>query len=263
MNKRLFFWLAAVFAVAFVTATSIATQCCIAPDNGKGTVALPSPGCPYDHEEQKMLIIDGLPPGTTIEIAGPVQEFSNVVSRPGGSLGGEQTTFNALLVMDMMGTGELRGFTRHIQMPLTCEMHTGPRMPGQPVQSFDTDMFRVQGQLSIGDPDFDLLRITAGTGFGMPSPGHTTLTRLPDGNWAVDSFFDITYRIDFVGAPGGPLSGMSGSTTATIRMSTCTTQPASENCWEVACGDAIADFTQDPIPAGFFDPGSDPFDGQV
>jgi hypothetical protein len=34
----------------------------------------------------------------------------------------------------------------------------------------------------------------------------------------VDSFFDITYRIDFVGAPGGPLGGMSGSTTGTIRM---------------------------------------------
>jgi hypothetical protein len=34
----------------------------------------------------------------------------------------------------------------------------------------------------------------------------------------VDSFFDITYRIDFVGAPGGQLAGMSGSTTGTIRM---------------------------------------------
>lgn len=34
-----------------------------------------------------------------------------------------------------------------------------------------------------------------------------------------DSFFDITYRIDFVGAPGGALAGMSGSTTATDRYS--------------------------------------------
>ncbi len=262
MKNKLFLLLVVFFTAAFATATTIAAGCCIAPDNGTGTVEIPSSGCPYDHQE-KMLIIDGLPPGTTIEIAGPVQEFSNVVSQPGGSLGGEQTNFNAVLVMDMMGTGQLTGFTRHIQMPLTCEMHTGPRVPGQPVQSFDTDMFRVQGQLPPGDPDFDLLRITAGTGFGMPSPGHTTLTRLPGGNWAVDSFFDITYRIDFVGKPGRPLGGMSGSTTATIRMSTCTTQAAGENCWEVACGDAIADFTQDPIPADFFDPGSEPFDGAV
>src|SRR5262249_31616857 len=38
------------------------------------------------------------------------------------------------------------------------------------------------------------------------------------GSWNVDSFFDITYRIDFVGHAGGPLGGMSGSTTGTIRM---------------------------------------------
>ena len=30
---------------------------------------------------------------------------------------------------------------------------------------------------------------------------------MPGGtSWNVDSFFDITYRIDFVGAPGGPLA---------------------------------------------------------
>lgn len=72
----------------------------------------------------------------------------------------------------------------------------------------------MQGQVS-GDPDFDLLRITAGTSFGLPSPGQTTLTDLGGGNWFVDSFFDITYRIDFIGAPGGILAGMSGSTTGT------------------------------------------------
>src|SRR6185436_11446884 len=81
-------------------------------------------------------------------------------------------------------------------------------------------MYKLQGQLPAGDPDFDLLRITAGTGFGLPSPGHTTLTQRPGGTWSVDSFFDITYRIDFVGHPGGHLGGMSGSTTATIRMAT-------------------------------------------
>jgi hypothetical protein len=75
----------------------------------------------------------------------------------------------------------------------------------------------LQGQIT-GDPDFDLLRVTAGSAFGLPSPGHTTLTQLPGGNWNVDSFFDITYRIDFIGRAGGPLGGMSGSTTGTIRM---------------------------------------------
>jgi hypothetical protein len=94
------------------------------------------------------------------------------------------------------------------------------------VQSFDTDMFRLFGQIT-GDPDFDLLRIVGGTDFGLPSPGHTTLTQLPGGQWAVDSFFDITYRIDYVGAPGGPFAGMSGSTTGTIRMGT---GPGTQGC---------------------------------
>src|SRR5207248_11775251 len=102
--------------------------------------------------------------------------------------------------------------------------------PGNPVQSFDTDMQGIQGQLPAGDPDFDLLRITAGSGFGLPSPGHTTLTRQPSGNWAVDSFFDITYRIDFVGHTGGHVGGMSGSTTGTSRMIAVPTRPVAISC---------------------------------
>ena len=48
----------------------------------------------------------------------------------------------------------------------------------------------------------------ASGGCGLPSPGHTTLTQLPGGDWSVDSFFDITYRIDFVGHPGKSLNGV-------------------------------------------------------
>ena len=113
------------------------------------------------------------------------------------------------------------GYNNIINMPVQFETHIAPRTPGAAVQSFDTEMFRLFGQRvnpGAGDPDFDLLRVTAGSDFGMPSPGHTTLTRTQGGSWAVDSFFDISYRIDFIGAPGGPFAGMSGSTTGTIRM---------------------------------------------
>src|SRR5439155_25477940 len=115
----------------------------------------------------------------------------------------------------------------------------GPRLLGSSVQSFDTDMYGLQGQLPPGDPDFDLLRITGGSGFGMPSPGHTTLTRQSSGNWNVDSFFDITYRIDFVGHPGGALGGMSGSTTATIRMGTGVTQTTPPPCFAPDAGGRV------------------------
>jgi hypothetical protein len=122
--------------------------------------------------------------------------------------------------MSLHGTGVLAGWDRTLQIPISFETHVAPRTPGAPVQSFATDMFKLQGQLPPGDPDFDLLRITAGDGFGLPSPGHTTLTQQPGSMWSVDSFFDITYRIDFVGHPGGHVGGMSGSTTGTIRMQT-------------------------------------------
>jgi hypothetical protein len=101
------------------------------------------------------------------------------------------------------------------------EVHTAPRTLNDPLQCFDTDMFRLFSQIvnpSANDPDFDLLRVVAGTDFGLPSPGHTNL--LQNGpNWEVDSFFDITYRIDFVGRPGGQLSGRSGSTTGMVTFS--------------------------------------------
>jgi hypothetical protein len=208
----------AVVALTWAAAPAFAAPC-VVPDNGSGTVHLPPAGCTgYVSPQDLHMMIDGLPPGTTIEVEAQHSDFFNVTHAPGGSLGGEVETFNSGVFLQLTGTGALAGFVRNVFMQANCETHTGPRTPGNPVQSFDTDMFRMQGQLPPGDPDFDLLRITAGTNFGMPSPGHTTLTQLSGGNWAVDSFFDITYRIDFVGAPGGALAGMSGSTVGTTHM---------------------------------------------
>ena len=227
--------MASLFVGVATSSTSQATTC-VVPDNGSGTATLP-PAAPsanctagYKSPTDVFKIINGLPLGTTIEIdaentgflcaAGGVCSF--VVNpgvdcdESGGSLGGEKECADSTLRSTLTGTGTLVGYSRILNIALSLETHAAPRTPGQPVQSFDTDMFRLFGQIT-GDPDFDLLRITAGTDFAMPSPGHTILTQAT-GGWSVDSFFDITYRIDFVGAPSGPLAGMSGSTTGTIRI---------------------------------------------
>jgi uncharacterized repeat protein (TIGR01451 family) len=166
-----------------------------------------------------MNIIDGLPPGTTIDIVPTLHSFTVTFSGPGGSLGGERQVFEATLTMEMIGTGDLTGFTRVIAMPIGAETHIAPRTPGDPVQTFPADVFQLQGQV-IGDPDFQNLTLTAGTDFGLPSPGQTTLTQLPSGDFAVDSFFDLTYQIDFVGTPGSILEGLSGTTVDTVRIET-------------------------------------------
>ena len=167
-----------------------------------------------------LTIQDGLPPGTAIQIPAIITAALSSDEMPGGPLGGTVTeSFGRIMMMDLQGGGALGGFHRAVNMNIQgFVVNSAPHNLNDPLQSFDTDLFALQGQLPPGDPDFDLLRITAGTGFGLPSPGHTTLTQLPGDNWAIDSFFDITYRIDFVGAPGGPLGGMSGSTTGTIRL---------------------------------------------
>lgn len=199
-------------------------------DNGSGTATMPA-GCAYPTPDGDLAIVDGLPAGSAINIDGTLQNLSNIVETPGGSLGGTQSTFQAVLAMPMEGTGALSGFARNLALPISSgAMVSGPRVPGAPEQDFPTEMVQLQGQI-MGDPDFALLRITAGSGFGLPSPGHTTLTALPGGHWSVDSFFDITYRIDFVGQPGSPLAGLSGSTTGTVRLHAGHTKPkCAGNC---------------------------------
>ncbi|MCD4653374.1 hypothetical protein K8T06_05515 [bacterium] len=201
---------------------------CIAPDNGTGTVDLPAM-CPYIAPNEPMIIIDGLPVGTTMELE-PIYDgfFCNLPSAcsmtmspgvceiSGGSLGGELQCFEGLLGFQVTGTGDLTGFNRYLTVPLFTEIHTAPRIPGTSVQTFPSDMITMQGQM-FGDPDFCEFIILGGTGLGLPSPGQTELTQLPDSTFNVDSFFDITYQIQFEGCPGSPLDGFAGITTATVR----------------------------------------------
>src|SRR6185503_2806604 len=75
------------------------------------------------------------------------------------------------------------------------------------------------GQFLV-DPDFDFLRVTAGTDFGYPSPGSVQLVS-SGSSWAISSFFDLRWRIDFIGSQTGPFAGRSGSTARQSRFSMC------------------------------------------
>jgi hypothetical protein len=186
---------------------------CELPNIG-GTAEFPPP-CP-DGYVGVLNIIDGLPPGSTITGPARLTGFSDPTVYPGGNLGGERFEFLALLEWTASGTGDLAGFNRLIGIPVACIVDTELRNPGNSVQIFNTDFSFLSGNL-VGDPDFDQLTILAGTDNGMPCPGTTRLDELPSGDFNVDSFFDITYQIDFNGCPGSMLEDFSGSTVDTQR----------------------------------------------
>lgn len=222
----------AVLGFAVVAGTAQAQGTVVPPECKQpvvgGTVSLPPTGCKYLTASQVHEIIAGLPTGTKIILSPIHSEFicrkpgqQNCIQQ-GGTLGGEIEVFDSTIILQMTGVSNdpaspLNGWTRTISLPLAVETHTGPRTAGAAVQSFPTDMYRIQGSL-VGDSDFERLEIVGGTANGFPSPGHTTLTFLDDGTAAVDSYFDVTFQITFAGAPGGILEGAEGTTTGTVRM---------------------------------------------
>jgi len=188
------------------------------PDNGNGTADLPPVGLQYviASGAPPMVIENGFPAGTTIEIDAILEQFVGASENPGGNLGGMIQTYSADFVMPMTGTGVLAGFNRQITRPVAVETHSAPRTPFDAVQSFAREFVSMEVEI-FGDPDFDLLRIRIGTDFGLPAPGHTTLTDLGT-EFQVDSFFDVVYEIEFVGAPGSVLEGFSGVTEGQTRI---------------------------------------------
>ena len=210
---------------------------CEVPDAG-GTVILPPAGCDYLSPDEVHLIIDGLPPDTTIELA-PIHK-SFICLRAMGA--------HASRLHRGDSAGHLRGARRGSRGQRRL-LRLGARARGQrapacspastandhrpgdhrgahgPAQSrairyrTSTPRWSSSRPDLFGDPDFAQLNITGRLpASGSPAP----VTRPSRGSGrAVTGTSTASSTsptsIDFVGAPGSVLDGMGGTTTATVK----------------------------------------------
>lgn len=225
-SRNVAHFLPLALGVFLVHSATVQAAPCIAPDNGGGTANIPE-SCAYSGDN--MYIINGLAPGDSVVLNAPLlSTYNNLTRTP--VVTGENVSFDTqFLSLLLTGTGSLAGFSETLTIPLTMQVHNDLRTPNLPVQSFSGEVMSLQGQI-LPDPDFDLLRLSGGSSFGLPSPGQTTLTQ-SGSDWAVNSYFDITVRVDFIGAIGRPLAGRSGSTTGTYRFQAIAPVPVPAAAW--------------------------------
>lgn len=136
---------------------------------------------------------------------------------PGSPLGGGLSVANDLLELEIFGEGAYGGYHRTLSVPVQTFVNWGPEANHQPQQGRAADLYFLYGELA-GDPDFSLLRVTGGTGFGLPSLGHTLLVKQASGEYEVDSGFDLTYRVEWSGAASGPLAGDAQITQGVLKL---------------------------------------------
>ena len=207
--------LALVGAPAFAAAAPSGSGPCTVSNVG-GIIQITPSNCTYNG------------PGTLQHGAGNIQalrwhpdhkHFFNIRIEPGGVFAGTIDTFDSTIDIQLTGSGPLEGYEGTVSIPAKCEAHAGPwSMDDSPI-SFETEMMRIEGQLEDGsDSDFSYLRITGGTENGFHSPGHTTATTQDGQTYVVDSMFEIRYRIEYMGAEGGPLEGYGGEFEGTAVM---------------------------------------------
>ncbi|HEV7506619.1 MAG TPA: hypothetical protein VGS07_17115 [Thermoanaerobaculia bacterium] len=146
-----------------------------------------------------------------------LQEFD------GGILKGTVEIGSSVVTFDVTGGGSLAGFHHVFTMPASFEVHSAPNDPRQEIDSFATNMYRIEGRGS--DDVFESIHLIGGTGNGYPSPGQMTFISKGK-DVLVDSFFNIGFRLEIQGAKGGPFDGFSDAVVGKVTMRSQAAAPA-------------------------------------
>jgi len=213
---------ATLLLVAFLfPQLSIAQQKhCIAEDNGTGTIDWPAQ-CPYGNVLDPIRVISAS--GEQIEISIEIPPMS-MTCRPGTNppkydSGLNSPPGNGRPIAAFINLAR-KGNTVTVPVDLILSVSNSPRnSPGDDVQVFDTEILSmVMGRPPMGHPIFPEIHLDFIPAGGGATDGQTTITRLPSGDFTVDSFFDIAYRISAKGAEGTDFEGVSIDSTGTTRL---------------------------------------------
>lgn len=201
-------------AIGFV-AIAAAAPCEVTPEPN-GDIILPPAGCSYQGNIDTIhAVLATAKPDTKIIIDANHWEFLcqaghlKYCTRKGGPLG-QIEEFESALTLNVTVVSPSGSTSGSVTIPTQVKVASGPLNAISGPFNTPTEMLQIMGSGSDGF-FFDSLTITAGSDFGYPSPGQVSIGPIsPNGTVSLQSSFDIGFRMEFTGAPGGPLDGLDG-----------------------------------------------------
>ncbi len=164
--------------------------------------------CPFSQSSPALL--QNLPALDLLGAVFRITGFSNV------NQSGDLITFSATAEAELTGFGNLVGYTGIVNLTGSGVIQLLNEVDGNWLNPVPVEMISLT--LSGSNPLVGTVQIMAGVDNGLPSPGMMKTAALGNGQFIVETFFDVFYHISLAGASGSDLDGLSGETQRITRL---------------------------------------------